>query len=697
MMKSVSRLVLVLLPVMVAIASPALGQTDLLTGEQAQTELSFGLYIDDATGNQDWIREFDGRKFNVWGLESLNSYGYSGSRQYWFEARDLIVGDESLSIDLSFENRMGVRLSTDALTHRLARIPAINPYLGSIIYTPLGDPDAASPLAGIDDGTPFGDAVIDLTPDTEFAIGRRVNDFGLRHYVGRGQGVALVAGWWQEIESGPQQILFYDSPGTRNRSASALNIDRTTGNGVLGADFRLGRGSVVNYTLESTRFSDATAPATSNTALTDIHYPDVKTASNSVKARSRITDRLYFTGAHTSRTRSNESAVVSSRYEGAGGPIDDRIKVKSTNLALTFVATDTLSLTGKWRKYDLENFIPGLVRPGRTAIEGHALSREVESLQVGAAYTGIKRAFVRLGFERRDTDREEGSVHGGTLAGNEMIRESTKSDIWRLRVRYHPSLKLSFSGNLEKWDTEHPGYFGLPTDSTRVNLNATYLVQDNLALYGDFCRVDDKNEEVRVAGTISTLVDEPDPPLTEEEEAAYEHARELAAGQGYENEFTTTTIGAWYAINPKLTLDANISRVKTDAAALWVIGADPGQLPHLAPDFVPYEADDDVWSVGLTYAVNPKLRVHGRFLNSDSQGRSTFSVIPGADTGEVTLPLGWTPVDVNTKRYTVGFAYQISSKDRLLFDFSVADWKDGIDTDNNGRYNLWRLAWSTRL
>jgi len=127
MMKSVSRLALVLLPLMVGIASPSLGQTDLLTGEQTQTDLGFGLYIDDATGNQDWIREFDGRRFNVWGLESFSSYGYSGSRQYWFEARDLIVGDESVSIDLSLENRMGVRLSTDALTHRLTRIPEINP------------------------------------------------------------------------------------------------------------------------------------------------------------------------------------------------------------------------------------------------------------------------------------------------------------------------------------------------------------------------------------------------------------------------------------------------------------------------------------------------------------------------------------------------------------------------------------------
>ncbi len=66
----------------------ALAQENLLNGEDAHTEFRFGLFTDNADGNQDWAREYDGRRFDVWSLERLGSYGYNGPYQYWMEARD---------------------------------------------------------------------------------------------------------------------------------------------------------------------------------------------------------------------------------------------------------------------------------------------------------------------------------------------------------------------------------------------------------------------------------------------------------------------------------------------------------------------------------------------------------------------------------------------------------------------------------
>ncbi len=96
--------------------------------------------------------------------------------------------------------------------------------------------------------------------------------------------------------------------------------------------------------------------------------------------------------------------------------------------------------------------------------------------------------------------------------------------------------------------------------------------------------------------------------------------------------------------------------------------------------------------------LSPRWRLHGRFLRSNSEGRSLIDLfLPGDPDTRLDVGPVWTPVDVDQNRYTIGFAYEISWKDRLLFDFSVADWEDRIDADNNGRFNLWRLAWSTRL
>lgn len=656
-------LITTLITVMV---SSVFGQTDLLTSRQAEGGVNLGLYTHDAVGNQDHVREYDGRNFDVWGIESLNSYGYDGPWQYWLNARDLILGDESISLDLSLENRLGLRLSTDALTHRLGRTPAINPYLAGIIYTGGSSPSA---LSGITGSTPFGDAFYDNTPNTQFVRDRRVNDFGLRHFLGNSQRTALVASWWQESEKGPQQILYYDSPGTRKRMGSAMNIDRSTSNGMIGVDLRLGENSALNYNIQNTEFSDATTFATTG-VLDNIRIPDVKATSSVIKANSRINDRLYFTGASIHRNRRSLSAVVPSGYTGAGGHMNSRIRSDATSMSLSFAATDTLSLTGKWRKYELDNLVPPLIATGGTTAANHAVSREQESLGLDASYTGIKYASFRLGLERRDTDRE--STHE-----SEFIRSSTESNIWRLGVRYNPNQKLSVSGKLENWDTDNPGYFGQATDSKRTNLNATYLIQDNFAVYGDFSCVDDENREVRVEDIPLQGTD-----ATEAEE------RELAAGQGYRNKFTTTDFGAWYAVNPKVMIDANFARVKTDADATWIIGFQASYLPHLAPDFAPYNAESNQLSLGISYSVNPKLKTYGRYLHSDSEGQSLFSEI-------VDGPLEWVPVDVSEKRWTIGLACEVSEKDRVLLDYSTGDWKDKIDSTNNGRYDLWRIAWST--
>ncbi|MDO8682039.1 MAG: MtrB/PioB family outer membrane beta-barrel protein [Armatimonadota bacterium] len=649
-----------------------LAQTSLVDGEDTQSEVRLGVYNHDASGNQDWVREFDGRPFDI-GTELIDVYGYKGPLQYWFGARDLVVQDETTSVELAWWNLMGLRLETDKLTHNLARIPSINPFL--------------------DGTTASGDVFNELAPDQNLVIERRIYDLGFNVTPGNDQKVRFVADWWQEQEHGAKQVLFYSRaalPGEppaaspRARQGSALIIDRSAVDAGLGADFALGKSSAMSYRFVDTRFNDdAGNPPPGTTVypgLNRIVQPDIEAKSHIIKARTQFGDKFYFTGVHTIRDRDNRTSTLNSL--GVPVPRVNNIKTDATNVAMSFLATDGLTLTGRYRKYELDNRVPPVLVGG--VADNQAVSRDETALSLDATLTGIPRTFLRAGFERRNTDRRFSALHPGHEEfEHPFTSENTESDIWRAGLRYYPTPKFSINGNFEKWNIDGPGFAASFTDREKVDLSATYLISDSFGVYGNYNRWDEENSEIRVpvASIPTPAVDDPG-----------EEARLDAAGQGYRNKTTTTNLGAWYALNSKLSLDANIGKVKTDSAALWIIGLAPAYPPHLLPDFAPYQADFDMWAVGLTYAFRPSWKLFGRFQQSDSDGRTLVSVIPG----DVSIEPVWQPVRVTEDRWTLGFGYDISVKDSLSLDFSTSDWEDKIDGNQSGRFNLWRLAWSHR-
>lgn len=686
---------------MISISAAVSGQADLTTGEQLQSQIRLGIYTHASSGSQDWAREFDGREFNSFGIELFNSYGFNGPTQYWLDARDVIIGDEDINFSLASANTLGISLGTSKLTHRLPRTPSINPFIAQM-FANLSLP---APVPG-----DTGDAIIDLSPGVDFHLNRRVNSFDLGLTPRGNEGNRFVASWWQELESGTRQLLFRARAaapgiiGNRQRGGAAVPIDRSTNEGALGADIRLGKSSVVNYRLTDTEFTNnGTRPGGALSTvfpLNALTQFNSKTTTNAFKARSKLSDQLYFTGTYSNKNRANLTSKIPANpgttYQNAGMPLGAKIRVQNTNLGLTFLATSTLSLTGRWRRYDLDNEVPPVFSISGTPPvvaaqpDNTSLSREVTSTALDASYTGIRKAYLKLGFERRDTKRSVSPIHPPHPADefeHPFTSDSTQADIVRLGARYYPTQGLSFSANFEDWNVDQPGYAGTPTDRQKINVNATYLIKDNLALYGDFIQTRDKNDQVRVA-SIPTLVTAPVPPLTPPQATAYAEDRENAAGQGYKNNVETTMLGAWYGLSPKLTLDTYFSKSSVDASATLIFGSDPGFLPNLAPDFTPFKADSDQWSFGSTYVLNPKWRLISRFSTSNSTGKTLVTVFPGG------LGPTWTPVDVDSNRWTLGFTYDMSVRERLILDYSVLDWKDKIDSSQSGRFNLVRLAWS---
>jgi hypothetical protein len=205
------------------------------------------------------------------------------------------------------------------------------------------------------------------------------------------------------------------------------------------------------------------------------------------------------------------------------------------------------------------------------------------------------------------------------------------------------------------------------------------MVRDNMAIYGDYSRWNDSNNQIRVAGAI------PDQATNAEETTL----REEAAGQGFHNDFTTTSIGTWFALTDRLTADANYGVVDLDSGATWIIGVESAYLPHLAADFVPFKSTNNQWSAGLNYLTTTRLKLFGRYFHANSTGASY--VVPADFAG---LGSQWSPFDIKQDKWTLGFGYGLSSKDSLSLDFSVVNWVDQVDANNNGRYGLWRFAWA---
>ena len=694
MKKTLSQFAKISLVVILTLSLSAPVWADLLTGEDSSMDAQLGGYVQDATGNQDWVREFDGRDFRGAAVEALNLSGYNGPYQYSLEAGDLGRRDHTVGISLGYKNLGSLNYGFDSLTHRLARIPSVNPYLGSYDMAGFSDP-----------ATPYGDAFYDYAaPDTQFGIYRKVNDLGLTLGPGNGKVSFIATGWW-ENERGAKQKLFYDRyppPNTYKgrKAGTEFLVNRTTSEAAVGLDARITEGSALNYRRETVRFRDQGGYSGDTDPATVMYSPATRQTSDVFKARAKLGSRLQFTGVHINRTRSNRDAIHPlfpltwangsnpPTYENGGQFLNSQVGITSTNLGLTFAATDSLTLSGNWRDYEVENRVPAVFRTGQTVSSNPAMSHEEEALEFEATYTGIPRTFLRGGYERRTTDRTPSALHEEPFEGEYGIsNEHTTSRIWRASARFNPTDRLSLSGKLEDWNIKNAAFTGTPNNRTLLNVDANYMVSDNFGLYANYNKLDEKND------TILIPVDEIPTPATDEDETK---ERIEAAGQGYENNQDTRTIGAWLALNSRLTLDLNYATSSLDAGALWILGegAASSNLPHLAPYFAPLRTDNKQWAAGLTCAVGKNSRIYGRYLQSTSHGSTIFSVLPG-DHGD--LETAWQPFDVKERRWTLGYAWNVSSKHKLNLDFSLGDWNDGKNPANNGRFTMWRLAWTFPL
>lgn len=631
----------------IALCGQAFPAVDLLNGSAQQSELRIGLYHPTGVGSMDLVREFDGRVLSFGSIEDLSALGYSGPWQYSVVGRYLFAHDQDAAVDLNYMNHFGVTFDTTTLTHRLGAVR-----VGDISL--VGSPD------GVDD-----------SPTQDFSVVRTVNDIEARYSPDSNQVLRLVAGTWQQNKSGTSQQQGRWNSGSGNRKhVIALPLHSQTGEGTVGADLRLGQAAVVNYRYTNTKYGEGGSGITTVPLLQSLTQIDSDMRASTIKARATINKRLFLTGSQITRKRVNTRAsFVESHPAG--------MTTNSINTALTYLATDSLSVTARYRTLDQTSSIIPMISGGE--VRNNALSTKLKSSLFEATYSGIPHAFLKAGYERRDIAR---STQFTTERWAEM-EQSSKANITTGSIRYYPTADFSLSANAWITSADTAGYAGTPNEREQYNVNATYMVRNNLAFYGDFSSIDERNNLIRVPYT--------DIPLTATN-AAEEKLRKEAAGQGYKNKMTTNTIGTWYALGSRLVVDANYAKIETDAVNLWILGesSSASNQPNTAPNMVPYITQNNQWSTGLTYALTPKLSLYGRYIQSKSGGRALLdSALYPAGVGPV-----WTPVDVREHTYVVGFAKDLSAKDRLSLDLSVSEYVDFLNSANTGTFSIWRAAWS---
>ncbi len=663
----------IIIALALALCAPAFTDEDLTSAKGDYTETTVGVYGPEAHGSQAWVRQYDGRSFVPGiGLESLDSLGYDGDYQYFIKAYDLSLGDQSAYTTLLYKDLYSIDWYSIGLTQRFAPVPSRNP---ALIGTPAdsttpGTGDYRVNLGGLGDSS------------GNYYLDRRENNFEIKLTPWQSPQARFYTKLWQVDEDGEWQLqfrAFANSPNGQIKSGQkgllGVPIDRDTNQNTIGGDFLVGNFSAANYYLQTTKFADGgftPTPGLNFVPLNTLTKVQSDTTSNVFKYRATISDRLYFTGVATHTNRQDNSTPLSN---------STRETIESTNLSLNYLPTDSWTFTGQYRTYTLDNKVPPVVSGG--SVENDADSINNRSLQLEGSYSGIRRMYWRFGFERMDQDLSEIPIEAAEDATEfPFVNDRTTTNYWRASFRYYPLAELSVMANGEWTSSNAATFAGTPDQSQNYSFNATYMLNDKLSVYGDFNSHNGNNTRNPVI--IASI---PTPATT----AAQVAIRELAAGEGFAGLLSTTTLGTWYSITPKLTLDLTFSKIIMDAQELWIIGFDQG-LGQLLPDFVPFKSNDNQIGFGGNYTLRSKNHFNAHVFYSKSQGADFID--PATHSAALGLGPQWTPTNSWELDYTLGYSRDLTSKDTLQLTFDFEQWHDNINPANDGIFQLSRMAWT---
>ena len=317
----------------------------------------------------------------------------------------------------------------------------------------------------------------------------------------------------------------------------------------IGGDFAVGKFSAANYYLQTTKFSDGGFTPSSGLNFVPLNsetHVKSDTTTNTFKYRATISDRLYFTGDAIHTDRQDSTSVPNP--SGLAGKSRDHIDQPGAHLSAHRRADIywAILLVQSRQRCPFDSQFGG-------SIQNNTSSDSKRQIELNGSYTGIRHMFWSSGFENHWENQTSSTGGPGVFP---FLNGNITTNYWRVGLRYYPLTALSIVANGSWFYGNLAAYAGTPNQGYNYSVNATYMLSEKLAIYGDYNLQDQNNTQNRV-----NVADVPTPATN----AAQQVIRELAAGQGYAGLMSTTTLGTWYSLTPKLTLDLTYSKIIMDA------------------------------------------------------------------------------------------------------------------------------------
>ena len=683
----------------------------LVSDAQAQTQEPYPLSGQAAavyngineSGNQSWVREYDGRSYDSWDVDPLYFILSGPDRNLVFTLSSPVEGDESLSLTFDRSYWLWGIFDWDDLTHRLAKQRN-----GMMVNGMFTTPD-----------TQISRALYarDLDPDGHFAFDRQVFEGQLNGIVPALDAVTWVANYWQERERGDREIEFRSrtSPtvGAVRMFQTGAFVDRLTRETQVGADAWLVN-VAFSYRKVHQEFEDGVTPLfpmglpgfpNGDQVDTDpfprfdnilFTTPRTETDAHVFKARSEVSERLSLSASYISKqreatdplAREDPSSFVAPAVPPTPGT-HTKVDLKTFNASFAYRPSKDWTVTGRHWSQDIElaKVVGGFTEDTLAEMD-QPLSRKVRTWRLDTRYRGLSRVTLRAGFERRKIEREGTTTEETDEAGAPdydqffaPVASRTIHKIWNIGLTAYPVRALDLRLDYKHENVDRPTFEDVPphfdllapegggVPRTRRTLGAalTYTPRDSVLLYTDYRKLRERNDHI-----------------------------------SFRNDDTWWTVGLWTAPTLRWTLSTEYNKNTSNLRNWWVFEggfSDTGMrqnMPWPDPQLVPFDTKNQVWVIGTTWQAARKVKLLANYRHTLSKGHGSWAnanqnLTDGTSIGDVV------PFDLRITRYSLGASKNVDPDTDVAFEWAHEVWNDRVQPVNIGSFNLWSVSLRKQL
>jgi DmsE family decaheme c-type cytochrome len=609
----------------------------------------FGVSGFGESGNQTYVRQYDGRDYQVPSAEiSVTKFGKSDD--FRFMTTDLPRGDQEIRLRMG-NPRYDIQIRDSGLTHRLGRF----------------DDTTNVPIPAQNGGT---NEVrnFDLTNgQSDFHIDRSLVDVRLAARCPKLPNAKWMLNYWQDSRTGQKQFLFLDRCIGCHKYQTAEPIDRITTITQEGVQVDFPKASL-RYLRGQEEFSNR-APeqefnfkgrsSVFNGAAPLFGVASTRATTNDLRGSAALGKRTSVAGLWRTRDRRN---LLS----------DGKMDVRSLGGGVSYALSSDLRLQASHFQRDLD----------LSAFTEEGVSRSRDTTRADLRYSGMPNAVWSLGFAKEQVKRET----------EREVPLKTDSDIWTAAVTAQPASRLTLQLRYRGTNTDQRDFelmenldtssrlVGLPTRGRLLNGVLSYELNRNTLLSALYTRKHDTYDVEAPSGLRKS-----------EEKIRTEGA------QVVHSEKRSRTTAGYY----RQTGDTGANVIYgTDTFTLAPpLAATPTEFPPIhTTDAFHYRAtiemvDSSVWATS-------RLRIFGRYARTKTDGREMLFnlgdyIDNNPDLNGVALVLN--PFDVEIRDRWLGAGYMLTPDTEVVLSHQRASWADAANRTHDGSYSTWRVGFKTRF